>query len=148
MVNPERPNPDSMTDMPASIREAASLHGFVAIFACVVCIMIFPTALFALTATYAFGIWLTIAITCILIRSGILRAIRLSFWAAVVLDIAGVLMVPYVVGSELFAHGKLSIDVLFAFFFVVLISLPALVSLLHLKRREAWDWILARRARE
>jgi hypothetical protein len=123
--------------IPANVRTAASLYGFAAFCAAAMCIMSAPSALFVPLGAYTFIVCLITAIACVLIRAGMLRAMRVSFWAAVILCVASVLLFFYTAGSELLTTRSLSIDVLIL---PLPIALLAVLCLFNLKSQETRIW--------
>lgn len=123
--------------IPAAIQAVGTLHGFCAAFSCVLCLTLVPSALFTLQGLFAFGIWLAVAVACLLIRAGVLRAVRLSFVGAVIVDVAGALMFPCIILNRLFSGDEIAIEL---FLVPPLVSFVAVLSLIKLQGGEARKW--------
>jgi len=132
------------TGIPATVRMVASLHGFVAATSGAICIFLVPSALLSLNAVMAIGFWSSIAVFCLLVRLAMLRGMRVSYVAAIILDVAGAMMLPCLVGSDVLARRSIAVEL---FVVPVLVSFASIVSLVWLSRHETRGWFVAPRLR-
>jgi hypothetical protein len=99
--------------------------------------MIAPTAAFVHWASSSFLLALGLSISCVLVRFGILRAMLVSFWAALLMSTSGVLLPPCAIGIEILQGNDFSIGDLVIPVPIVLLSI---LSLLNLLSHDARSW--------